>query len=192
LQSIYGRSESIEATEKVIKGYLPTDGEEKTYRVAYAVHEISESTSGSVEGELQLADQVAKSTEFIGLVTLKSLDAGSLALPEDLTIPAAAASTTLTIELSYALLPKAWGKGYATESVEAVFQSCKRARSFWAPFSKLYVRAIVNQGNPPSMRVMDKTGMKLRGIFDWTGKIFLAGEWRVRDKLHIYGMHLLE
>lgn len=191
MQSIYGRSTSVEDTEKVIKGILPID-EEKTYRVTYAVHEILGSTSDSVEGKLQLTDQVAKPTEFIGLVTLKSLDAGSLALPENLTIPAAAATTTLVIELSYSLLPKAWGKGYATESLEAVFQSCKRARSFWAPFSKLYVRAIVNQGNPPSMRVMDKTGMNLRGIFEWTGKVFLGGEWRTRDKLHIYGMHLLE
>ncbi|KAI9815032.1 MAG: hypothetical protein M1827_002875 [Pycnora praestabilis] len=192
--SIYGRAKSIKDTEKVMRGYLPTkEGEENTYRVAYAVHKVLEPMSGSVEGEPQPGQQGAKSTEFVGLVTLKSLDADSLALPEDLTIPAAAATTTLTVELAYMFLPTGWGKGYATESVEAAFESCKRARSFWIPFSKLYVRAIVNERNPASLRVMDKTGMTKRGVYDWTGNaIFLAGEWRERDSLHIFGMHLLE
>jgi RimJ/RimL family protein N-acetyltransferase len=176
-----------------MKGYLPTnEGEKNTYRVAYAVHKVLESMSGSVEGEPQPAEHGKKAAEFVGLVTLKSLDAGSLTLPEDLTLPAAAATTTLTVELAYMFLPIGWGKGYATESVEAVFESCKRARSFWKPFSKLYIRAIVNGGNPASLRVMDKVGMTKRGVYDWTGKIFLAGEWRERDSLYIFGMHLLE
>ena len=177
-----------------MKGYLPTnEGEENTYRVAYAVHKVLESMSGSVEGEPQPAEQGKKSTEFVGLVTLKSLNAGSLALPEDLTLPVAAATTTLTVELGYSFLPIGWGKGYATESVEAAFESCKRARSFWTPFSKLYIRAIVNEANPASLRVMDKTGMTKRGVYGWTGKpIFLAGQWRERDNIHVFGMHLLE
>ena len=176
-----------------MKGNLPTnEGEENPYRVAYAVHKVLES-SGSVEGESQPAEQGEKSTEFIGLVTLKSLDAGSLALPDDLTIPVAAATTTLTVELAYLFLPIGWGKGYATESVQAAFESCKRARSFWTPFSKLYIRAIVNEGNSASQRVMDKTGMTKSGVYEWTGKaVFLAGEWRERDSLLIFGMHLLE
>jgi RimJ/RimL family protein N-acetyltransferase len=177
-----------------MKGYLPTnEGEENTYRVAYAVHKVHESISGSVKGEPQPAEQEKKSTEFVGLVTLKSLDAGSLTLPEDLALPVAAATTTLTVEVSYSFLPIGWGKGYATESVKTAFESCKRARSFWTPFSKLYIRAIVNERNPASLRVMDKTGMRKSGVYDWTGKaIFLAGEWRQRDSLHIFGMHLLE
>jgi len=192
--SIYGRAKSIEDTEKVMKGRLPVnEGEENTYRVVYAVHKVLESMSDSVEGTPQPTEQGKKSTEFIGLVNLKTLDAGGLALPEDLTLPAAAATTTLTVELAYMFLPIAWGKGYATESVEAVLESCKRAQSFWTPFPKLYVRAIVNEGNPASMRVMEKTGMKERGVYNWTGKaIFLAGKWREQDNLHIFGMHLLE
>ncbi|MCJ1263625.1 hypothetical protein MMC22_003495 [Lobaria immixta] len=192
--SIGGQAKSIEDTEKAMKGCLSTnEGEENTYRVAYAVHKILESMSGPVEGEPQLAEQGKKSTEFIGLVTLKSLNAGSLALPEDLTLPVTAATTTLTVELAYLFLPIGWGKGYATESVKATFESCKRARSFWTPFLKLYIRAIVNECNPASLRVMDKTGMTKSGVYEWTGKAtFLAGEWRERDSLHIFGMHLLE
>ena len=130
---------------------------------------------------------------FIGLIALRSVDASSLALPENFTLPAAAATTTLTVELAYSFLPTGWGKGYATESVDAVLKSCKIAQSFWAPFTKLYVRAIVNEENPASLRVMDKVGMTKRGVYTWTGKaVFLAGEWTERSNLHIFGMHLLE
>lgn len=178
-----------------MKGYLPTNegGEKTTYRVTYAVHKVLESMSGSVEGQPQPAEPGKKPTEFIGLVNLKSLDGGNLALPEDLTLPITAATTILTVELAYLFLPKGWGNGYATESLEALFESCKRARSFWKPFSKLYIRAIVNEQNPASQRVMDKTGMTKLGVYEWTGKaVLLAGEWRERDSLVIFGMHLLE
>ena len=152
-------------------------------------------SSGEGESQRQPAERGEKksSTEFIGLITLKSLDEASLALPEDLTLPVAAATTTLSVEIAYLFLPSGWGRGYATESVQAVFESCKRARAFWIPFSKLYVRAIVNARNPASVRVVDKTGMMNRGVYEWSGKaLFLAGEWRERDSLHIFGMHLLE
>ena len=177
-----------------MKGYLPTnEGEEQSYRVTYAVHKVLESMSGSVECQPQPAEQGEKPTVLVGLVTIKSLDASSLALPEDLTLPIAVATTTLTVEVAYMFLPTGWGKGYATESVEAAFESCKRARSFWMPFSKLYIRAIVNGSNPASLRVVDKTGMTKIGVYEWTGKaVFLAGRWRERDSLHIFGKHLLE
>ena len=173
--------------------WLPSqEGGENTYRVVYAVHEVPELMSNSVKSEPQPVEQEEKST-FIGLITLKSLDASSLALPEELTLPVAVARTTLTVEIAYMFLPKRWGKGYATESITAVFESCRRARSFWTPFSKLYVRAIVNQSNAASQRVMEKTGMTEEGVYEWSGKaVFLCGEWRERDSLCIYGMHLLE
>jgi RimJ/RimL family protein N-acetyltransferase len=172
---------------------LPTNEGTKKYRVAYAVHAIVESKSGSAQGEPEPPEQRANSTRFIGTVTLLSVDASRLPLPEDLTLPATAAATTLTVELGYQLLPIGWGKGYATESVAAVFEASKRARSFWAPFSKLYVRAIVNEENPASMRVMDKVGMEKRGVYHWTGEaIFIAGGWREQSNLHVYGTHLLE
>ena len=177
-----------------MKGYLPTEqGEEKGYRVVYAVHKTSEPVNDSGKGEPHAAEPGKKPTAFLGMVTLKSSDAGSLALPEHLTLPAAAATTTLTIEVTYGFLPIAWGKGYATESIEAVFESCKKRQAFWTPFSKLYVYAIVNEENPASLRVMNKTGMAEKGVYEWTGKpVFLAGRWQDRSSLHIFGKHLLE
>ena len=177
--SIIPRSKTIEDTEKAIQRFLPTKDEDvKTYRVIYAVHECLPSPS---------------ETRFIGLVTLKSLDVGiHLVLPESLTLPESAAATTLTVELAYGLLPSAWGNSYATEALNAVFEACKRARDFWEPFQKVYVRVIVNGGNPSSLRVMEKIGVERKGIFKWTGRIWLAGGWREEDDLHIFGFYLLE
>lgn len=148
---------------------------------------------GSVENESQSTEKGHKATEFIGLVTLASLHSGHLVLPEEFALPGAAGSTTLTLELAYMFLPKGWSKGYATEAVEAVFESCKRTPSSWNPFSKIYVRAVVNDGNPASLRVMEKTGITKMGVYEWTGKaVFIGGEWQERTSLHVFAMCLLE
>ncbi|KAJ7603964.1 GNAT domain-containing protein [Mycena polygramma] len=186
--SLAGQSKSFEDTERGAKGYLPNDDKD-TYRVAYAVHEILEPAGGEALGQWE------KPTKFVGLVNLYSLNANSLALPEKLTLPAAEAATTLTVELAYSLLPNAWGKGYATEALKATFEACKNGTSFWEPYSKVYVRAIVNGRNPASQRVLEspKTGMIEKGIYEWSGKpIFIGGKWAGQDNLHIFGMHLLK
>jgi RimJ/RimL family protein N-acetyltransferase len=177
-RSIHGQSKSLEQTEQITKRYLPT-GDAGTYRIAYEVGRLLDSATGS-EGGIESA----------GLVIVNEVDERSLPLPEDLTLPAAETST-LTVQVAYMFLPDAWGKGYATEAVKAVLDACKKGESFWAPYSKVYVRAIVNKGNPASRRIMDKVGMVERGVYEWRGdKIFLAGEWRTEDSLHIYGMYL--
>lgn len=190
LQSIYGRSRSIEDTEKVMKRALPTDdGDGKTYRVMYAVHAISDPTSDAVEGSSHCSRHDNVATNFIGLVTLRSLNPDDLVLPEHL---GAATTSTLTVDLAYSFLPIAWGKGYATEALNAVFDACRRGQSFWAPYPKLYVRALVNGENPASLRVMHKTGMTFKDIYVWKGEaLFLAGAWTERSSLHVFGTHLL-
>jgi RimJ/RimL family protein N-acetyltransferase len=172
---------------------LPTtEGEEYAYRVAYAVHKVLESTGQVVDSNsLAQKEHGDLSTDFIGVVNIHSVGAHDLPLPENLSLPGSTAAGTLPVEVAYMFLPRGWGKGYATEAVNAVFDACQRAPTFWTPFSKLHVRGIVNQNNPASLRVMAKSGMMETGVYEWTGKaIFLAGEWREKDTLHIFGRYL--
>lgn len=191
--SLFWRSKSTEETEKLIANTFPTPqaGEEKSYRFVYAVHALLEPTPPG-DGTSQPQDQPS---EFIGVVSLRSLNVGNvLQIPEEFIIPAAEAATTLLTEISYMYLPGAWGKGYATESVRAALAACGRAKSFWAPWERVYVRAIVNQRNPASARVLNKI-MTHKGTWEWTapGKpLFIGGEWREQDFLEIYGFHALE
>ncbi|KAL8748972.1 MAG: hypothetical protein Q9184_006995 [Pyrenodesmia sp. 2 TL-2023] len=194
--SIHGQAKTVSDTEKFITCCLPSENAtENEYRVAYAVHSLLEPPNNSLESNPQPADQKPKpTTRFIGLITLVSLDATSLPLPAHLTLPPTAAPTTLTVELAYQFLPISWGQGHATESISAVFEACKGApTSFWSPYTKVYVRAIVNEENGASLRVMEKTGMVDRGVYEWTGRaVFLAGEWTERSRLHICGRYVLE
>lgn len=39
---------------------------------------------------------------------------------------------------------------------------------------------------------MEKLGIEEKGIYEWTGKIWLAGGWRYKDDLRIFGKYLIE
>lgn len=128
-----------------------------------------------------------ESTEFIGVVNLRSIE-GGLPLPAHLSLPAAAEPETQSVEIAYLFLPTAWGQGFATESIRALFDAVERASRFWSPFSKVYVRALVHPTNPASQGVVRKVGMTHIGNYDWSGDaVFVAGEWRERDTIQIWG-----
>lgn len=57
-------------------------------------------------------------------------------------------------EIGYALLPEFWGRGYATEIVDFFVDYARRLGRFRRLF------AIVDPGNPPSIRVLEKFGFK--------------------------------
>ena len=164
------------------------DAKDRSYRVAYAVHESLDPTDPSTSSA---AD---RPTRFVGIVTAKSINGPmSLVLPAANVDPRTHDSSTLSIELGYNFLPRAWGKGYATESVGAVLESLKTTAPFWAPYKKLYVRALVNEENPASQKVMQKLKMDSLGIYEWRGdKIFLGGKWIEVSRVHIYGKYLIE
>lgn len=55
----------------------------------------------------------------------------------------------------------------------------------------MFVRAIVDAGNDGSLKVMGKSGMRELGVHEWRGqKAWIAGEWRDRMVLWIWGMWL--
>ena len=57
-------------------------------------------------------------------------------------------------EIGYAWLPEFWGLGYATETVEFFVGYAKQLKRFRRLF------AIVDPGNPPSVRVLEKFGFR--------------------------------
>ncbi|EUC46165.1 hypothetical protein COCMIDRAFT_4673 [Bipolaris oryzae ATCC 44560] len=187
--SIYGRSKSIEDTEKVMKGALPTtanEDEKKSYRAVYAVHELLAPTSNSTSQE----DIPAR---LIGLITLRSIDKASLALPPHIFPDSIHSPDCLVVELGYQFLPAAWGKGFGTQAVTKVFDACQREQKIWDNYQKVFIRAIVNGENPASMRVLIKSGMKELAVHVWDGdRIWLGGKWRTTDKLHIFGKFVKE
>lgn len=114
--------------------------------------------------------------KFLGLLTVHPDKDPKL--PEELEIPAAEASKTLVVELAYLFLPSSWGKGFATESVRAVLDTYRQATSFWDPYNRLLIRAVVDTGNLESIRVLEKVGLEKRGEHKWEGDpIWLASAW---------------
>lgn len=190
-RSIYGQSKSEEDTEKWLNGVFPkadpllegTPDQPKRFRVYYAVHELPQN-SGQEEG--------AKG-RFIGGIQLRSLGGPNDLVVPDANMPPASSFTpsTLHLEIGYQFLEPAWGKGYATESVSAAIEACGRAlkTEYFKPYDRLYVRAIVNEENPPSLRVMGKTkGMENLGVWEWEGEpVFLAGRWIEKSRICIFG-----
>ena len=181
--SLYGASKTHEDTEKALKNILQVVqnvGEETKYRIAYAVHEVLESPGDKEH-----------SSRFIGLITLRSLSADeTTSFPR---LGHASTPTTLSLELAYMFLPTSWGHGYASESILAMFDACARAsKTFWAPYENVYVRAILNDENRPSQRVMEKCGMDEPEVVEFEGgRFFIAGKWRTEHRLFVYGKEIV-
>jgi len=66
------------------------------------------------------------------------------------------------------------------------------AKSFWDPYTQVYLRALVDPGNAESIRVLEKVGLEKRGTYEWEGEqIWLAGGWRECSEF-VYGTYLAE
>jgi len=151
------------------------EGSDRVHRYPYAVHQLLQNSM----------------TRFIGLITLRTLSAEECKLPPRNAHGSTA--TTLSLEIAYMFLPTSWGQGFATESITAVFKSLESAPTvLWAPREKVMVRAIVNDENVPSQRVMKKCEMGEPGVLEFEGgRFFIAGKWRTKHRLFVFGKELV-
>jgi len=63
------------------------------------------------------------------------------------------------VDIGYAFLPEFWGLGYAIEAAEATMRHGAKE------FGLRRVIAVVSQGNDPSIRVLEKLGMRHERMF---------------------------
>jgi RimJ/RimL family protein N-acetyltransferase len=154
----------------------------KTYRIVYAVHEL-------LNTETESLDKGDAPSRFIGLITLRSQIPRNLPEAEHLYPPSARSPSVLTVELGYLFLPSSWSRGFATESLAAVIAAYRAVpMGFWAPFEKVYCQAIVDAGNAASLKVMQKSALESLGVHVWEGEpAWMAGEMRGRMELAIWG-----
>jgi RimJ/RimL family protein N-acetyltransferase len=177
--SLAGASKTPSDTEKTISRFIPNEDDDDSVTAArhdlvFAVHE-------------RVADAEPR---FIGLVTLVRTTTGLPLAPP--LVPAAGEPGALVVELAYMFLPGAWGRGLATEAVRAVVGAAREGgAAFWAPWESVWVRVVVNGRNGPSVRVMEKVGLRKMGVYKWEGeRLWIGGEWAVKDDLVIFGGEL--
>lgn len=170
--SLGGKTKSLDESEAKVKRILSSNTQiGPSYQHIYLVQDIQEPNN----------------PVFLGTVNLKGAANGGLELPAQLSLPGANDPGVLSLEIGYGFLPTAWGKGYATEALNALLNACSTAKSLWEPHTKLYVRAIVSPKNPASQGVVRKCGLTHLGDFDWTGDpVFVAGEWKDKDTVQIW------
>ncbi len=63
------------------------------------------------------------------------------------------------VDVGYAFLPQFWGKGYAFEAADATLRHAAKK------FGLKRVVAVVSEGNEPSIRVIEKLGMRFERMF---------------------------
>jgi len=149
-------------------------------QVTYTIH-----TPGTDEH----SKEVTGKKEVIGQVSIRAK--GTLPIAESLSIDDGPETGILKMEIGYSLITTAWSRGYATEAVMATLSAFKRAESFWAPFKKIYIEAIVHPDNPASCRVLEKAGFRKVGLHEWEAeRIVLAGALR-ENRVLVYGIWLV-
>lgn len=126
--------------DPVATRYMAFTDEQKTYDGSKALLEMVIASYDSEEPVCALAMPDRRSGNYIG-------SCGLSPLPE----PG-------EIECYYTILPKQWGKGYATEATVALLQYA------FTELGILRVVAFVMESNPVSIRVAEKLGMTCDGM----------------------------
>ena len=174
--STAGYSKTMSDTLKLAPSFIPTTiaGDVSSLRVSYLIYPRSDVEEDvSKDGSKCAVIGFARITKP---VTYGTPMADHFGIPDE----AVAKAKLLVMEAGYALLPKAWGKGYATEALNVVVDAYEKCRSLWSPpYDQVSFRAITGETNPQSCRVLEKSGFKLAGRHGWEGPdVFLAGAWQ--------------
>ena len=128
--------------------------------------------------------------ETIGMVSLKQ----GYSVPVHATINKTTnpSQGLLRLEVGYGFIKAGWGKGYATEACRALLDTARECKSFFEPFTKVWVEAAVSPTHEGSKRVLVKSGLDLIGVNEWeSDPVWLAGDWQA-PKVLIYGGWLLQ
>jgi hypothetical protein len=176
-KSAYQQSLNLPICEK--------EGDIRQYRTSYGVY-IRLPTEPD-ESETQVRDPV----NFIGRVGAKECAEYGPPFADNLTIPKDILENEkiLKFEIGYALLSKAWGKGYATEAMKAFVEAYLNSRGFWHPtYQQLYLHGVTGGANHRSARVMEKTGFTLNGIHRWDGPDVFIGGAMQPPEVHVFSL----
>jgi RimJ/RimL family protein N-acetyltransferase len=167
---------SIEDTQRALKNHLAIsehEGDIRKYRASYNVY-IRSST-----GPRESPDQLRDPSRFIGRVGVKDCQEYGAPFPDNLTIPddVLEKEKILKLEVGYAFLSKAWGKGYAPEALKAFVDTYLKRSDFWSPpFERVYLHGVIGETNSRSRRVLERTGFKFNGIHRWDGPdVYIGG-----------------
>jgi RimJ/RimL family protein N-acetyltransferase len=124
--------------------------------------------------------ELHSSADFIGLIVMRTVSSSSMEIPLDF-LPPSSLSVPV-IEIGYQFLPAFWNRGFATESLNAMFEAFRHG-----PWEGVYVTAIVSEGNVASLRVAEKAGMECLGEWVQDGRVYIAEKWREEIKLVGWG-----
>lgn len=164
------------ASEVLVKNHIPMsehEGDIRKYRASYGIYLRSSSKD---------ENSTRDPTRFIGRIGAKELGDYGPPFPEHLTMPQhiLERKEMLMLEVGYSLLEKAWGNGYAPEALKALTDALRNTEGFWSPpYKKIYLLAIVGEGNERSVSVIKKCGFELNGVHKWDAPdVFIGGAMR--------------
>ena len=194
--SFSGPMKTLGETARAVEDCLPLvehDGDVRKYRATYIIHTRTDAApcERDVQSDESNAPRDATSS-VIGQIKATKPGVYGAPFPDHLAAPeqGASAGKTLTLEVGYCLLPKAWGKGFAAEALAALVEAFRSTPALWAPpYERVFLQAVMGEANRASRRVVEKAGFERLGVHRWDGPdVFVGGAMQPAEVL-VYGRY---